>query len=446
MGFTRVLSGQGLFSRAMRGSVVTAGAYAVSQALRLASNLVLARLLYPEAFGVMALVSVALVGLAMFSDLGLGPAISQSTRGDDPDFLNTAWTLNALRGAALWAMTCLLAWPMAGLYHAPDLMWLLPAAGLTLLISGFNPTRIDTANRHLLLGRVTALDLASQVIGTAAMIGLAFAMRSVWALVIGAIVGSLAKLVLTWALLPGAPNRPQWEPQAARSLIHFGKWIFLSTACGFLLSQGDKAIFGAWLTLPELGIYNIGWFLASFPVLLAGSVIGRIMIPLYRDYPPAANEANFRRMRRLRFAASGGTISLLAVLGIIGVPLVDLLYDQRYAGAGAIIVAMACVQMPGVIGMTYDQSALAAGDSRTYFLVIALKAVIQTLAFLVGMSMGGLFGALAAQGAALCVMHVPIVWLARRHQAWDGLHDATFFALAALLGGAVIWFNQGLLP
>ncbi|MBL4928211.1 oligosaccharide flippase family protein [Fuscibacter oryzae] len=446
MGFAQVLSGQGLFSRAMRGSVVTAGAYAVSQALRLASNLILARLLYPEAFGIMALVSVALVGLAMFSDLGLGPAISQSPRGDDPDFLNTAWTLNALRGAALWLMTCALALPMARLYQAPDLAWLLPAAGITLLISGFNPTRIDTANRHLLLGRVTALDLASQVIGTTAMIALSLSLRSVWALVLGAIAGSLAKLVLTWIFLPGQTNRPRWEPAAARSLIHFGKWIFLSTACGFLLSQGDKAIFGAWLTLPELGVYNIGWFLASFPVLLAGSVISRIMIPLYRDFPPAANAANFRRMRRLRFGATGLTICLLAVLGLIGVPLVHLLYDQRYAGSGAIIVAMACVQMPGVIGMTYDQSALAAGDSRNYFLVIALKAVIQTLSFLVGMSLGGLFGALAAQGAALCVMHLPIIWLARRHHAWDGLHDLVFFAMAALLCGVVLWHNQGVLP
>ena len=132
MGIIQRLSGQGLFARALRGSVLTAGSYAVTQALRLGSNLILTRLLYPEAFGVMALVSVALVGLAMFSDMGVGPAISASPRGDERDFLDTAYTLNVMRGAVLWAATCALAWPMAQFYQAPELMQLLPAAGLTL--------------------------------------------------------------------------------------------------------------------------------------------------------------------------------------------------------------------------------------------------------------------------------------------------------------------------
>ena len=142
--------------------------------------------------------------------------------------------------------------------------------------------RIDTANRHLLLGRVTALDLCAQIIGNLAIIALAFAMRSVWALVLGAIIGSAARLIIMSIWLPGPVNRFRWDRDAGRDLIHFGKWIFLSTACGFMLSQGDKAIFGAYLSLDELGIYNIGYFLASFPVLLAGAVVGRIMIPLYR--------------------------------------------------------------------------------------------------------------------------------------------------------------------
>lgn len=136
---------------------------------------------------------------------------------------------------------------------------------------------------------------------------------------------------------------------------------------------------------------------------------------------------------------------MLGLLGLFGAPLVGLLYDARYAGAAAVVVVMACVQMPGVIGMTYDQSALAAGDSRNYFLVIALKAVLQTAAFLLGMQAGGLFGALAAQGVALCLMHLPIIWLARRHRAWDAAHDAGFFVLAAALAALVLWRNAAML-
>jgi O-antigen/teichoic acid export membrane protein len=438
---TDIAPTSGLFARALRGGALTAGSYAVAQGARLVSNLIVARLLFPEAFGIMALVTVFLVGLAMFSDLGIGPAITQNARGDDPDFLDTAWTINVARGVTLWLLACAFAGPLAQFYAAPDLARLLPVAGMTLLIAGFNPTRIDTAQRHLLLGRVTALDLTAQIAGIVVMVVLAWLMQSVWALVLGAIVGALAKLGLTWVYLPGPRNRFRWEPASARALIHFGKWIFLSTACGFLLAQGDKAIFGAFLPLEALGVYNIGFFLASFPILLGGAVTGRILLPLYRDHPPAASVQNARRMASLRYGVSSGLIALLAGLALFGVPLVGLLYDDRYAMAGAIVVAVACVQMIVVLGMTYDQCALAAGNARGYFLVIAGKAVLQTGALILGMGWAGLGGALLAQGVALVAAHGLIVVLARKHGAWDATHDTAWGAVVAGLIALAVWVN-----
>ena len=148
MTMTHSTASGGIVARALRGSAITAAAYAGSQALRLASNLILARLLFPEAFGLMALVSVVLVGLQMFSDMGVSPAIARSARGDDPAFLDTAWTLQIGRGVVLWLGASALAWPMANFYDAPALHLLIPVAALSLLIAGFNPTRIETANRH----------------------------------------------------------------------------------------------------------------------------------------------------------------------------------------------------------------------------------------------------------------------------------------------------------
>lgn len=431
-----------MFARAMRGSAFTAGSYAITQVMRLASNLILTRLLAPDAFGVMALVSVVLIGMMMFSDVGVSASISQSKRGDDPDFLNTAFTIHAFRGTMLWLLVCALAWPLSLFYNAPDLVWLLPAAGVTLFISGFNPTRIDTANRHLLLGKVTALDLAAQAIGIVAMVGLALIFHSVWALVVGSIIGSLAKLVLTWQFLPGERNRFHWDKTSGHELIHFGKWIFMSTACGFLLAQGDKAIFGHYLSNEELGIYNIGFFLASFPLLLARAVNSRIMIPLYRDHHPADSAENYAKMRKLRRIVTGGTLVMLGGLAVIGQPLVWFMYDARYAAAGMVVVLVACVQMSETVSISYDQSALAAGDTRNYFWLQALKAVVQTAAFLIGITHGGLMSALLAQGIALLLLHPAVVVLARKHRAWDPRHDVIFFALAAGLVALGYWVNS----
>lgn len=431
----------GIVARALRGSAITAAAYAGGQGLRLASNLILARLLFPEAFGLMALVSVVLVGLQMFSDMGLSPAIARSTRGDDPAFLDTAWTLQIGRGVVLWLGATALAWPIATFYDAPALTTLIPVAALSLLIAGFNPTRIETANRHLLLGRVTALDLISQAVGIAVMVVFAWVTASVWALVIGSVAGALVKLALMTALLPGPANRLRWEPAAAHELVHFGKWILLSTVCGFVLSQGDRLILGAYLTLDQLGIYNIGYFLASFPWLLGGAVTMRVMIPLYRDEPAGAKAANAPRVRRMRMVMTGGLLGLLAVFALAGVPLVHLLYDDRYVAAGAIVVLVACVQMPAVVGMTYDQAALAAGDSKAFFGVLLAKAVLQTAAFLIGAHSWGLVGALAGQGIALALAHPLIIWLARRHHVWDARHDLAGGTFAALAVALALWLN-----
>lgn len=436
------LRGSGLFARAMRSSAWTASGYGAAQAIRLASNLVLTRLLFPEAFGLMALVAVFMAGLAMFSDIGLGPSIMVNKRGDDPGFLNTAWTIQVLRGGLLWLGTCGLAWPLAQFYGEPMLAAILPVAGLSLLVAGFNPTRIETANRHLALGRVTVLDLASQAIGIAAMVALAWATRSVWALVIGGIIGSTAKLALTHALLPGVVNRLQWNAESARELVHFGKWIFLSTVCGFLIGQGDRVILGKYLSLELLGIYNIGYFLASFPMLLGGAVIGRILIPLYRERPPAETPENFRKLRMMRLPLTGCLLSALLAMAYLGVALVGILYDPRYDAAGPIVVLIACMQIPHVIGITYDQAAVAAGDSRRFFFVLAAKATVLTALFLIGAETAGLVGALAGQGLAMVLVYPLIVWLARLHGAWDPLHDALYAILGFGLGALALWLNR----
>ena len=128
----------------------------------------------------------------------------------------------------------------------------------------------------------------------------------------------------------------------------------------------------------------------------------------------------------------------LAVLALAGDPLVRSLYDDRYLAAGAIVTAVALVQMPGIIGMTYDQSALAADDGRGYFALIAMRAGVQTAAFLVGALWAGLGGALLGQGLAAVAVHPLIIRLARRHAVWDARHDLAMAALVAGLATLVL--------
>ncbi|MDP5335483.1 MAG: oligosaccharide flippase family protein, partial [Paracoccaceae bacterium] len=249
------------------------------------------------------------------------------------------------------------------------------------------------------------------------------------------------QVVLYSRFLPGPRNRLRWEGAAASELIHFGKWIFLSTICGFFLGQGDRLILGKVLPLDAFGVYSIGFFLASFPLMLGHMVTGRVLIPIYRDRPPRESQANFLKLRRMRIMASTGLMGLMMTVGLLGVWLVDLMYDARYLAAGGIVVLITCIQMPVLISLTYDQAALAAGDSKRYFVLAASRATLVLSGLLIGGLSYGLVGARGGPGLALLAAYPVVVWLARRMGVWDPLHDAVFAVLAAGYTALAIWLH-----
>ena len=436
-----LLKGDSLRARAVRGSGLTAISFAAGQALRLASNLILTRLLFPEAFGILALVMAVLQGLIMLSDVGITPSILQSRRGDDPAFLNTAWTVQVVRGFLLWGAAVALAGPLAQFYDEPMLAAYLPVAALVLPIMGFRPTRHDTANRHLRLGRLTALDLVSQVVGIGAAIGLALWLRSPWALIISTVLGAVVHLALVSLFLPGPRNRLQIERSALLEIVTFGKWVFLSTMAGFLLSQGDKIVLGRYLPLDVFGIYNIGYFLASFALLLGQMVVTRVLIPIYRERPPRESAANFAALRKMRVLVTAALLAALLAVAFLGPWIVELLYDPRYLAAGGVVTLLAAMQVPQIVGLTYSQAALAAGDSRRFFVAVASQAALMLAGLTIGFELAGLVGALFAQGAGVLLAYPVLVWLARRQGAWDPAHDAGFLVLGGLLAAAALWVN-----
>ena len=105
---------------------------------------------------------------------------------------------------------------MAAFYGEPELAYLLPFVSLTALILGFNSTRVYTLSRELSLGRLQVILIVSQVAGLVVMILWALAQRSVWALAVGAVTGSLTYAVMTHVYLPGIRNRLTLEAKAAK--------------------------------------------------------------------------------------------------------------------------------------------------------------------------------------------------------------------------------------
>uniref|UniRef100_UPI0025E99D15 oligosaccharide flippase family protein n=1 Tax=uncultured Roseovarius sp. TaxID=293344 RepID=UPI0025E99D15 len=223
--------------------------------------------------------------------------------------------------------------------------------------------------------------------------------------------------------------------------VKFGKWIFLSTICGFLFNQADKLILGKYLSFAIFGVYNIGFFLASFPMLLGNMLTWRLLIPIYRELPPGESPENFAKLRRMRFTVTLALLAMAAILAFLGGWLVSVMYDDRYTMAGAVVVMMAVMQIPQIIVMTYDQASLAAGDSRRFFILTLAKAILMIAALVIGLEWGGLLGALISYGVAMLFAYPVVVWLARRMRAWDPLHDALMALVGLGIGALAIRVN-----
>jgi len=433
--------GGGLSARIARGTVFTLLGFGGQTALRLASNLVLTRLLFPEAFGLMALVGVVLTGVAMFSDLGIRGAVVRDPRGADPAFLRTAFTLQILRGLVLGAVVLAVAGPAARFYDAPGLDGLLRLAALAPVLQGLNSVGLMTANREIATGRLTALALGGQAFGIAVTILLASWLGTVETLVWGMLAGGAAMALASHLVLPGPGLRPALERDAILRMTRFGKFIFLSTVAGFFIAQGDRLILGRFVPLETLAIYTIGFTLAAMPVALGQALNERIFFPLYVRRPPgdsAANKAGVDRVRRL---ITAGLLAALAILAIAGDPLVRFLYDARYAAAGPAMTLIALALMPGVITVSYDRLPVAAGHTGRFAMLTMARGAVHVACLGTGTAAFGLAGAILAPAVALLLTYPLIVRVIRPYGGWDVVHDARFAAIGLAASAGVLWLR-----
>lgn len=421
--------------QALRGSAWTMGGYVAGMAMRLGGNIIVARLLFPEAFGVMGVVFAVMTGLTMFSDIGLGPGIIQHRRGDDPSFLRTAWTLQILRGILIWLLTIPLAWPLYRINGEPVFLLLMPVAGLTMVLSGLQSVSLFTCKRRLDYARATILHTGAQFFGTVAMVATVWIWPSVWALLAHGFVSLVVLLAGSHYYVPEVRMRLQWEPEAVRELVRFGRWIFLSTALTFLVSRLDVLILGSLAGMAMLGLYNVAKNYSRVAVDALMTLSSAVLLPVYARM--SANEAGHRRaqMFRLRAAILCVFLPPVCVLAVGGHYLVEILYDTRYADAGWILELLAGGSVAATITTTIEPVLLAHGDSFGYMVQMATRLAFQIAGMLIGARYGGTAGFITGLVVADIVNYPVLALLVRKYGVWmPGLDVVAFGASCAVIG------------
>ncbi len=391
-----------------RGSIWVLAGYGSSQVIRLGGNLVLWRLLYPKAFGIMAIVNVLMSGLAMFSDVGIGPSIIQNERGEDPVYLNTAWTIQVGRGILLFLVSLIAAAPFAKFYGEPLMAAMIPVVGLGAIISGFNSTALFTTVRKVALGRLTVIDLVTQVAGLLVTITVAFFWRTVWAIVFGGLVANAVRMVLGHIALPGVRNRLVWDRQSAHTLMRFGRWIFLSTLLTFAVGQSDRLIFGKIIPIEMLGVYSVAAAWPALPITILDRVFSSVLFPILSRFEHVGTdfEKAFRQARTPALLVAGWmSASLMAG----GPALIRLLYDQRALDAGWIVQILSIGTWLLAVENTNGTALLARGEARWVAVGSAAKLVGMFVAIPLGFAMGGFRGAVLGFSASELLRYIASV-------------------------------------
>lgn len=407
--------------------------YGVNQALRLGGNLVLTRLLFPEAFGMMAIVSVACFGVTMFVDMGIAQSIVQNKRGNDPAFVNTAWSIQIILGFLIWGGLCALALPMANFYNLPQLVAILPVVGLSAIISGFNSTKLYTAQRNLEAKRVTLIEIGTYAIGLLFTIYLAWLMQSVWSLVWGQVISTILKMSATHVMLHGIKNKITWERDAAKHLIRFGRWIMWSSVLTFLSVEGGRLLISALLDMRQLALFTLASTMSLMFWQAIQQLAGKVFFPAYAEVYRGNPNNLFSVLFKARLIITLPSWCLSVLFVFFGSHLMEILYDERYHGSGVMLELLAAGSLAGCVWGSYTGVLLAMGKVATQTVLTAIQIACQIGGMVVGYHYWGGAGIVMGIAAANWIMYVVQAFAMYRIGLLQLKLDLIFLAASVLI-------------
>ncbi len=397
-----------LRQRVMRSGGITAVGYGANQMLRFGSNLILTRLLFPEAFGIMAIMQAVIVGVIMLTDVGVTQSIVRHARGAERSFVDTAWTVQILKGLLMAVALWLASAPLARAYDQPLLEGMMPWAALASLLGGFASTKIALATRNVEALRITIINFGALAVGIVASILFALRDPTPYALVWGNLVGTVVNVVASHVFLHGAPNRLAWERDAAVSILAFGGWVMLSSTVAYMTGEGNKLVVASVLDVRLLGLFGLASTLNVVVSQAVGRLSSQVLFPAYsellRDNPERFSSA-VERARRVQIAPIW---CAALVFALFGPQIVRLLYDARYADAGIILQILSVGMMVSVLNNSFAGVLWAMGRVGLSTAILAFQMTLQLGGIAVGHWLQGPAGALiglAASGWLLYPFH-----------------------------------------
>jgi len=395
------IGGAGLRAKSARAVMTLGVGTFAGNGMKFVRRMILARLLAPSEIGTMAIVMSLSTAFEALTEVGIKQAVIQNKRGADSDYLNVAWWMQVVRGCFLFLIAILSAPWLSSLYDKPELLSLLQICFLAILLRGFVSPRAYVLEKQYKFGRAVLLTQGSAVLGVIVTIGLALAIRNVWALVIG-FVAEMAILCLSSFIL--VPLRPRFKihRESLGELMKYARGMFGLPIFAFISFQAPILVLGKVIPDVQLGLYSYAAVLAYFPIELYSKIITPVLLPAFCEKQDDKDDLCRCILRTARWTASL-VIPLIAFMVCCASELLLLAYTPQYTAMAAPFALLSLLVLQRTQGMILTSTYLALGKPHLHRRFAVLRAVtIVGLIYPASLSFGPL-GAAAVMIFGNCV-------------------------------------------
>jgi len=377
----------------------------LDRGLGIVSTVILARILVPEDFGLVAMAMSVVALLELMSQFGFDVALIQN-RDASREHYDTAWTYSVIFGVVLAFLLYVLAAPAAGFYGDTRLESVLQVCAFAPLVQGLQNIGIVAFRKEMTFNKEFHFLFIRRLVGFAVTLAVAFALRSYWALVLGTIAGRVAGTVLSFYV---HPYRPRLSLDAGAELFHFSKWLFFINMLNFALMRSTDFILGKLAGAHALGVYTVSYQIGAMPTTELVAPINRAAMPGY-----AMHSKDMPKLKQVCAETISFIMTLALPLGVglslVAEPAVLLLLGEKWMDAIPLIRTIAVLGTVNALMSNLNQVFLALGNPRVIVVINAVTFVLMMPVLIWSVDVGGAQGAawtlLAFASATLPVVHV----------------------------------------
>lgn len=428
---------QGIQGRVVRGGVINVLSQGLGTLLQLLCSAILARLILPSDYGLLAMAGTAIALASMVNNLGLTTPTVQRAE-ITPEQVSTLFILSVLGGIALYLLTCALAPFFASLFHDPRVIPVMVILGLSIPMSAATAQFNAVLMRNMRWSTIQIINLSAQTLGVVAAILLAWlASWGIYALVAQGLIAAGVMLVMSWALCPWKPTA-DFNLRSVRSEIAMGLDVLLFNALNYAHRQADNILIGNRWGAQELGLYSRGYSLMSQASALISGPLTSALIPALSR---VANDRNRWRNAFLNSASllAAGAGALFSVLWASRSPLITILYGPGWGGVTEIFGYLALAGLATTVCSPFGWAFVTLGRTRLQLYWIMLAAPVLIVAFWWGSSTGGL-GVARAYAVTVALLNFVYIVIALHNTSvtwWEGwsLKLGVYVAAACVMLG-----------